>query len=119
MNTKIQSVGFSADKKLLDFIEVKSKKLLTFHDKIIDNDIHLKLDSHTKVKDKVVYFRCNIPNASLFAEATAKSFEEAVDEAIDEIRRQLNKKKDQQNAKGDLPIDALDFGVAESDDDDL
>lgn len=119
MNTKIQSVGFSADKKLLDFIEAKSQKLLTFHDKIIDNDIHLKLDNHTKVKDKVVHFRCNIPQVSLFAEATAKSFEEAVDEAIDEIRRQLNKKKDQQNAKGDLPLDALAFDADDADDEDL
>jgi hypothetical protein len=31
----------------------------------------------------------------------------------------LNKKKDQQNAKGDLPLDALAFDADDADDDDL
>jgi putative sigma-54 modulation protein len=116
MNTKIQAVGFNADQKLMTFVETKTKKLLTFYDKIVDTDVNLKLDSHTKVKDKIALVRCNIPNATVIAEHTAKSFEEAVDEAIDDIRRQLKKKKEQYMAnRSDSNNDLFQFNEVADD----
>lgn len=94
MNRKIQADGFVIDQKLVDFIENKTDKLPTFFDKIIDLDIKLKLDSHQKIKDKVIHILCKIPNSSLFSEATAKSFEEATDNAVEDIKRQIKRKKE-------------------------
>lgn len=48
MNRKIQADGFVADLKLVEFIEAKTDKLITFYDKIIDIDVKLKTDSHQK-----------------------------------------------------------------------
>ena len=45
MNVNIQTVNFDADKKLLDFVNRKMEKLSTFHDRIIETDIYLKLDN--------------------------------------------------------------------------
>lgn len=94
MNIQIQSSGFNADIKLVELINQKIDKLTKFHDKIIDVVVHMTLDNHKKVKDKVVRLKCHIPNHTLFAESTAKSFEIAVAETTDDLTRQIKKKKD-------------------------
>lgn len=111
MNTKIQAVGFVADKKLVDFIESKTSKLTTYFDKIIDSSIHLSLDSHSKVKDKIVKLKCSIPNAVLFSESSAKTFEEATDNAVEDLKRQLKRKKEMITSKGG----ATNYELIESD----
>lgn len=94
MNRKIQADGFVVDQKLVDFIEAKTDKLTTFFDKIIDIDVKLKTDSHQKIKDKVVHMLCHIPGNNLFVESTAKTFEEATDEAVEDLKRQIKRKKE-------------------------
>jgi putative sigma-54 modulation protein len=94
MNLKINAVGFTADSKLIDFIEAKIAKLPNFYDKIIDTDIFLKLDSHSKVKEKIVEIRTNVPGATLFVESSDFSFETAMDMAMDDMVKQLKKKKE-------------------------
>lgn len=103
MNKKIQADGFVVDQKLVEFIDAKLDKLPTFFDKIIDIDVKLSLDSHQKVKDKTIHILCHIPQSKLFAEATAKTFEEATDNVLDDIKRQLKRKKEllQQKGNGD------------------
>lgn len=78
----------------MDFIEAKTDKLTTFFDKIIDIDVKLKTDSHQKIKDKIVHILCHIPNSNLFVEAKAKTFEEATDEAVEDLKRQIKRKKE-------------------------
>ena len=95
MNRKIQADGFVVDQKLVDLIESKTDKLPNYYDKIIDVDVKLKLDSHQKIKDKVIHILCHIPNNNLFVEAKAKSFEEAIDEAVEDLKRQIKRKKEQ------------------------
>ena len=94
MNRKIQADGFVADLKLVEFIEAKTDKLIIFYDKIIDIDVKLKTDSHQKIKDKIVHILCHIPSSNLFVEAKAKSFEEATDEAVEDLKRQIKRKKE-------------------------
>lgn len=94
MNRKIQADGFVVDQKLVTFIESKTDKLTTFFDKIIDIDVKLKTDSHQKIKDKIVHILCHIPNNNLFVEAKAKTFEEATDEAVEDLKRQIKRKKE-------------------------
>lgn len=93
MNIIIQANGFVVDQKLKDLIESKLSKLTTYYEKIIDIDVKLSLDSHSKIKDKVMHILCHIPNGRLFAESKAKSFEVALDNSMDDMKRQIQKKK--------------------------
>jgi len=94
MNIDIQSVHFTADKKLLDFIEEKVEKLTTFHDGIIRSEVILKLDKSDSSENKVAEIKLHIAGNDLFAKKQCKSFEEAVDESIEALSRQVKKHKE-------------------------
>ncbi len=93
MNVQIQSVKFDADKKLLDFVEAKMEKLDRFADNSTGADVILKLDKDNDKGNKVATITLRIPGDDLVAERQAKSFEEAVDEAVDAIKKQIEKAK--------------------------
>jgi len=44
MDIKIHSIHFDADKKLIDFIDGKVKKLVQFHDNIIGTEVFLRVE---------------------------------------------------------------------------
>lgn len=94
MKIQIQSLHFTADKKLLDFIGKKLNKLDQYYDRIIDSDVILSLDNlNTQIKDKVVVIKTKIPGSTLIAKERAKVFEESVDMAIESLKRQLERYK--------------------------
>ena len=92
MDIKVQSIHFDADKKLVDFVEEKVGKLSQYYDKIIGGDVFLKLESSDSA-NKVAEIRIKIPGNDLFAKKQCKSFEEATDEAVEALRRQISKHK--------------------------
>ena len=54
MNVNIQTLHFTADAKLVAFIEKKVSKLTQFHDRITKVDVFLKLDNVAhNIKDKI------------------------------------------------------------------
>lgn len=93
MNVHIQSVKFDADSKLIEFVEAKMAKLDRFADRSTGADVILKLDKDHDKGNKVATITLHMPGEDLVAEHQAKSFEEAVDEAIDALKRQLEKFK--------------------------
>lgn len=93
MEIQIHSVHFDADKKLLDFIQVKVKKLLQYRDDILAADIFLKLVNVQDDHNKIVEIKLDIPRNPLFAKKQNKTFEEATDNVIDALRRQITKQK--------------------------
>jgi len=94
-NVKIHTAKFTADQKLLDFINGKMEKLNQYFHKIINADVFLKLDSKgNSINDKTVEVKIAVPGNQLFASTSDKSFETAADEAIDNVRRQLKRYKD-------------------------
>ncbi|MCO5247601.1 MAG: ribosome-associated translation inhibitor RaiA [Chitinophagales bacterium] len=94
MKVNIQTVHFTADQKLLDFIEKKVNKLTLFYDKIIDSNVVLSLENlNTQVRDKVVLIKTSIPGNVIIAKEKAKVFEESVDLAVDSLKRQLERIK--------------------------
>ena len=95
MDVQIQSIHFDADIKLIDFTKKKVGKLTQYFDKIIDVDVYFKLDDvSATVKEKVTHVKVNIPGSTLYAEEKSKSFEEAVDNAVEALTRQLKKHKE-------------------------
>jgi putative sigma-54 modulation protein len=94
MNVQIQSVKFDADRKLIDFIGNKMTKLERFADRTTGAEVVLKLDKDLEKGNKVVILTLHMPGEDLVAEQRARSFEEAIDEAIDALKRQVEKFKE-------------------------
>ena len=99
MNVNIQTVKFSPDVKLTEYVNRKLAKLHTFHDRIIKVDVFLKLDNvvHT-IKDKVAEIRVQIPRYQFFVKCSSKSFEESFDNALESLVTQIKRKKEKQVA---------------------
>ncbi|HYX06735.1 MAG TPA: ribosome-associated translation inhibitor RaiA [Bacteroidales bacterium] len=94
MNIKINSVHFDADKKLIDFVNNKVKKLFQFYEDIVGAEIFLRLENTQELENKIAEIKLEIPGNDLFAKKQSKSFEEAVDNAVDALKRQIRKHKD-------------------------
>ena len=99
MNVNIQTVRFTPDVKLVDYVNKKLQKLNTFHDRIVKIDVYLKLDNvvHT-IKDKIAEIRVQVPRHQFFVKASSKSFEESFDNALDSLVNQVKRKKEKQAA---------------------
>ncbi len=93
MNVQIQSLKFDADKQLINFVEGKMAKLDRFADNSTSAEVTLKLDKDHEKGNKVATITLRVPGNDFVAERRAKSFEEAVDEAIDAIKKQIEKSK--------------------------
>ena len=98
MNVNIQTVKFDADKRLVEFVEHKLGKMDRFADRSTGADVVLKLDKDFEKGNKVATITLHLPGSDLISEQRAKTFEEAIDLAIDALKRQ-NEKLKAQHAK--------------------
>jgi len=94
MDIKVHSVHFSVDKKLVDYIEEKVGKLNLFNDHIVSGEVFLRLENTTDVDNKIGEVKVHHPGKELFAKKQAKSFEEAIDLAVEAVRKQVLKEKE-------------------------
>jgi len=99
MKVHTQSLHFSADAKLIDFIEKKLGKLEQFFDHIIEANVSLKLENSGKVKDKIAEIKISIPGTVLYVKESSKTFEASVDSASASLKRQLIKYKERLRVK--------------------
>ncbi len=96
MNVNISSVHFKSDQKLENFITEKVEKLFKLYDGIIGADVTLKLENTEKPENKIVEIHLKIRGYDAISGKTAKTFEEAADNAVDALKRQLKKIKDKE-----------------------
>lgn len=96
MDIKIHSIHFDADKKLIDFINNKVKKLIQFYDNIIGVEVFLRVEKDQGTENKLAEIRLDIPGSDIFAKKKSKSFEESIDNSLEAIKRQLTKFKEKQ-----------------------
>ncbi len=94
MKTRTEAIHFTADKKLLDFMEKKTSKLHQFFDRITDIDMKLKLENSGQVRDKIAEVKVQLPGTVLFVKEHDKTFETAIDAAVDSLAKQLIKYKE-------------------------
>lgn len=94
MNIQIHSVRFTADKKLIDFVNQKLGKLTQFSEGIVNAEVYLRLDNDQERENKITEVKLEYPGGPLFAKKQSKSFEEATDEAIDALKIQITKQKE-------------------------
>lgn len=96
MDIKIHSIHFDADKKLIDFINNKVKKLIQFYDNIIGVEVFLRVEKDQGTENKLAEIRLDIPGNDIFAKKKSRSFEESIDNSLEAIKRQLTKFKEKQ-----------------------
>jgi putative sigma-54 modulation protein len=94
MDIQVHSVHFTADKKLVDFVNEKVGKLELFFDNIIASEVYLRLDKSQDGENKIAEVKILIPGKELFAKKQCKSFEEAADLAVEALRKQVHKHKE-------------------------
>lgn len=94
MDIKVQAVHFTADQKLIDYVESKVSKLNLFNDHIVTAEVFLRLDNTTDVDNKIGEIKLHLPGKELFAKKQAKSFEEAIDLSSEALRKQVLKEKE-------------------------
>jgi len=94
MDIKLHSVHFTADQKLIDFVNEKVKKLGLFYDGIVTSEVFLRLDKNQEGENKISEVKLLTPGKELFAKKQARSFEEATDLAVEALRKQVAKHKE-------------------------
>jgi len=99
MKITVQSIHFTADHKLLDFIQKKVDKLDQFTDQLISGEVYLKLENVEDEANKISEIKLLVPGMTLFAKEQCKSFEEATDLAIESLKKQITKHKDKTREK--------------------
>lgn len=106
MNILVNSVGFTADLSLVDFVKRKITKVETFYDRIIDGEVFLKLDKGDNVKfqKKFIEIKLNVPGNSIFVKESGTTFEEATDIAVEVLSRQVKKHKQKTNGSKHVPV---------------
>ena len=96
MKVFTQSVNFNADKQLIDLVESKVSALIKFHDKIVNAEVFLKVQKTSDKENKITEIKINIPGSELIVKRETKTFEEGVNAAVDNLKRQLKRSKEKQ-----------------------
>lgn len=94
MDIQVHAVHFTADQKLINYINEKIEKLTLFFDHIIAGEVFLRLDKNSEKENKITEIKLLIPGKELFAKKQCKSFEEAADLVVEALRKQIVKHKE-------------------------
>ena len=93
MDFKLNTVHFSADEKLVEYIKERIGKLERIYDNIVSSEVYLKVDKSESNENKIVEVKVLLPGNELFAKKQCNSFEEAMDLAVSALKKQVEKHK--------------------------
>jgi putative sigma-54 modulation protein len=93
MKIEIQSIHFSPDSSLLNFVNKKVKKLSQLDYSLINSDVFLKIDKPESPDNKIAEIRIHSSKGEYFAKKQCDTFEESVDLSVQALRKQLLKSK--------------------------
>lgn len=99
MEIKIQSIHFDVAEKLQTFIQKKVSKLEKFYDDITSIEVVLKVVKPETVANKEAGIKVIVPNYDFYANKICDSFEQAVDECLEALEKQMAKQKEKQRNK--------------------
>ena len=99
MDIKINSVRFDADQKLIDHVNKKVNKLVQFFDGIVGAEVFLRLENVQDDENKIAEVKLLIPGDDLFVKKQSKTFEEAINKAVESLNRQVTKYKEKLKGK--------------------
>lgn len=94
MEVKIKAIHFDITDRLVSFINKKVDKLARRYEAITEVEVTLKVIKPETAMNKEAAIKLLVPPApDLFASKTADSFEEAIDNVLEALERQLEKEK--------------------------
>lgn len=99
MEIRIQSIHFNASEQLEAFIQKKVSKLEKLYEDIKKVEVSLKVVKPETATNKEAGIKILVPNGELYANKVCDSFEEAVDQCLDALGKQLIKYKEKLRSK--------------------
>ncbi|MBQ8502104.1 MAG: ribosome-associated translation inhibitor RaiA [Bacteroides sp.] len=99
MEIRIQSIRFDAAEKLQVFVEKKVGKLEKYCEEIRKVEVSLKVVKPETAMNKEAVIRVFVPNGDLYVEKVCDTFEEAIDQGVEALEKQLVKYKEKQRGK--------------------
>ena len=99
MKINVHPVNFTADQKLVNFIQGKLNKLESHYDQVIYADIYLKTENTSSKENKIAEILLSIPGEGIICKKRSRRFEVGVDECVSSLGRQLQKRKKKFNAQ--------------------
>lgn len=95
MKVEINASHFEVDSQLSDLIHKKVNKLERFFDHIIDCMVFLNEEGHSgQNREQIVEIKVNVKETTLFCKESASKYEQAIDLAVENMKRQLKKYKE-------------------------
>jgi putative sigma-54 modulation protein len=95
MTISVKALDFSADAKLVAFIEKKLQRLTKYFDREITAEVHLKLqNTGSSIKQKIAEIHLQIPGGWLVDKKSDLTFEAAISASSETLKRQLVKHKE-------------------------
>lgn len=92
-NINIQFLRMNTSDNLEAFILKKLKKIAKFYKNLIHINVYIKFENSAENKGKICEVEMRQPGLHLFATANESDYQVAVNKAIDQIKRQLDKHK--------------------------
>ncbi len=93
MEVKIKAIHFDITDRLVSFINKKVDKLARRYEAITEVECTLKVVKPETAMNKEAGIKLLVPPAELFASKTADTFEEAIDNCLEALEKQLEKEK--------------------------
>ena len=93
MKVRFHSVNFTADIKLLNFVQTKLNKLDVFCNHILDADAYFKVEPMSEKGNKFVEIKLRVPGKELIVKKYSKNFEGAINHAREALKKSLMKYK--------------------------
>jgi putative sigma-54 modulation protein len=94
MKVNVNAVNFAADRKLVDFVQLRMDKLDKYYDKIVSSDVFFKVENTSDKENKIVEVKIHVPGDELLVKKKCKTFEAALELAAESLERQLLKRKE-------------------------
>lgn len=91
MKVKIQAVNFDIAEKLEKYIAKKTRKFEKVLDESAELDVRLKVIKPETNMNKESQAKLNGLGGEFFAQKTADTFEEGIDDVLDAVARQVKK----------------------------
>ena len=94
MKVNVNAVNFSADRKLVDFVQIRLNKLDKFYDKVVSTEVFFKIENTSDKENKIVEVKVNVPGDEFLVKKKCKTFEGAIELAAESLERRLIKRKE-------------------------
>jgi len=96
MDILVKAIHFEATEKLQEFIQKKVNKLDKHCDNIRKVEVSLKVVKPETAMNKQAALTVFLPGDELYAEKICDTFEEAIDDSLAALEKQLGKYKEKQ-----------------------